>query len=95
MTLNEFLDMWTRANRMVVVCDTRYCDDMFDIVDDLNENKKHIQDIKEYIEFAIVPYYTQWRAKHYLSSEYSDARVDEFFIGDCYVIVWVEKEEQK
>lgn len=89
MILSEFLDMWTRANRVVIICDANTYDEMFDGVDDLNEGKAHIQDFNNFMECGFIPYYTQYRSKYYLHPKYADAEIQNFFIGDCYLIVWV------
>lgn len=95
MTLSEFMDMWTRGNRTVVICKAEYFDDMFDLVDMLNEGHAKIEDCRNWMECAVLPYITQFCAAYYLHPKYAYSKVENFFIGDTYVIVWCDLNDQK
>ena len=94
MILADFMDMWTRANRSVIICDSKYFDDCFDEVDDLNEGKARIQDFNNHMECAFIPYYSQFNSKYYLHPKFAFAEVTEFFIGDTYIIVWLNLKDK-
>jgi hypothetical protein len=94
MILADFMNMWTRANRSVIICDSKCSDDCFDDVDDLNDGKARIQDFNNYIEFAFIPHYSQFNSKYYLHPKFAFAEVTEFFIGDTYIIVWLDLKDK-
>ena len=95
MTLREILNLWTRKNRTVIISDYNWYDEMFDLVDDINEGNTKIEDISNYVLFAILPHYTQYIESFYIKDEWMLAEVEGFFIGDTAIIIWVDREEKK
>ena len=93
--LEDFLDMWTRKNRIVILCRERSYDDMFDVVDDINEGKATIRDIPEYVIGAIVPDLSQYKVSYLLSDRWNKAEVTDFFIGETAAIIWIKDGEEE
>lgn len=93
--LEDFLDMWTRKNRIVILCKERSYDDMFDVVDDINEGKATIRDIPEYVIGAIVPDLSQYKVSYLLSDRWNKAEMTDFFIGETAVIIWIKDGEEE
>ena len=93
MTLKQFLDMWTRKNLTIILSKSQWYDEMFDLVDDINEGKKKISEIQEHIICGIVPYYSQYIEEYYIKDCWMDARVTNFYIGTTTIIIWIEEGE--
>ncbi len=94
MTLSDFVGMWTLSNRTVIVCDAKYYDNAFDKLDNINDGNGSIDDFRNYMEFAFVPYWSEFAAMYYLHPKYTDSEVDAFYIGDTYIIVWLDIEDK-
>lgn len=94
MTLNDFMGAWTLSNRTVIVCDAKYYDNAFDELDDINDGNGSIDDFRNYMEFAFVPYWSEFAPEYYLHPKYADAEVYAFYIGDTYIIVWLDIEDK-
>lgn len=91
MSFQEFCDMWTRKNLPIVICPSRWFEDMFDKVDEINEGKANAEDIQEYVIGAIIPYYTQYRECMYIRNKWVNAKVTHFYVGTAFSIVWIEE----
>lgn len=94
MTLNEFLDIWTRNKHIVHLCPDKYYDDMFDLIDEINDGEKKIEEIREYLICTFIPGCSQFVTAYYLKDRLADAEVEHFYIGDGYMIVWIEESEE-
>lgn len=95
MTLNEFIDNWTRNKHIVYLCPDKYYDDMFNLLDEINDGEKRINEIREYLICTFIPSYSQFITAYYLKDKFADAEVEHFYIGDDYMIVWIEETEDK
>lgn len=93
MILDNFLDMWTRNNLPVLICDDRSYDDMFDTIDDINDNNVSVESIKEYVRASFTPYHNQYRAKVYIRDEFVNAEVTRFYVCPTAMIIWVKLKE--
>lgn len=93
MKLREFLDSWTRKNLTVILCDADDSDEMFDLVDDINDGKAKISDIREYVICAFVPHYSQYAERYYIRERWMNAEVEEFYIGTNAMLIWVREED--
>lgn len=91
MRLSEFLDTWTRKNRTIVLTKASYYDDMYDVVDEINEGKAGIEDIVEYVIGAFIPQWSQYREGYLLAQKWLNADVEYFFIHDKFVIIWIRE----
>lgn len=94
MTLNEFIDNWTRNKHIVYLCSDEHYDEMFDLIDEINDGEKKIDDIREYFICTFIPSCSQFVTAYYLKGTLANAEVDHFYIGDGYMIVWIEEVEQ-
>ena len=94
MTLSDFMGIWTLSNRTVIVCDSKYYDNAFDELDNINDGNGNIDDFRNHMEFAFVPYWSEFSPLYYLHPKYADAEVDAFYIGDTYIIVWLDIEDK-
>ena len=92
MTLSIFLDICTSKKHIVYLCSDKYYDDMFNLIDDINEGKKKIEEIDEYLICAFIPGSSQFVTAYYLKGKFADAEVEHFYIGDGYMIVWIEED---
>lgn len=92
MTLSEFTDIWTRKKHIVYLCSDKDYDDMFNLIDEINEGKKKIEEIDEYLICTFIPGSSQFVAAWYLKDKLADAGVEHFYIGDGYMIVWIEED---
>ena len=90
MTLKQFLDMWTRKNRTLILCKDKFYDDMFDDIDRINEGELSVEDIKQSIICAVIPQLTDYIEGYYLRDMLNEAEVTEFFIGEKEIIVWIK-----
>ena len=91
-TLNAFMDIWTRKKHTVYLCPDKYYDDMFNLIDEINDDEKKIDEIREYAICAFIPNACDFIIKYYLKDKLVDAKVEHFYIGDGYVIVWIEED---
>ena len=89
MTLNEFIDIWTRKNSIVYICPDRYYDEMFDLIDDIDEGMKKIEEIFAYTICAFIPNACDFKVRYYLKDEFAYAIVKNFYIHDGYIIIWI------
>lgn len=95
MTLGDFLDMWTRSNLPVLICDTMSYDDMFDKIDAINDcNNVSVESIKEYVRASFTPYHNQYKAKMYIRDEFVNAEVTRFYVCPTAMVVWVMLKEE-
>lgn len=94
MTLNEFMDIWTRKKHIVYLCPDKYYNDMFDLIDEINEGKKKIEEIEEYTICAFIPSGCDFIVKYYLKDGLANATVENFYIGDGYMVVWIKEVEE-
>lgn len=94
MTLNKFIDIWTRQKHIVYLCSDKDYDDMFNLIDEINDGEKKIEDIREYFICAFIPSCSQFVTVYYLKDKLGCAEVEHFYIGDGYMIVWIEEVEQ-
>ena len=95
MTLNEFIDIWTKSKHIVYLCPDKYYDDMFELIDEINDGEKKIEEIREYLICTFIPSCSQFVTAWYLKDRLADAQVEHFYIGDGYMIVWIEESEDK
>lgn len=93
MTLNEFINIWTRNKHIVYLCPDEYYDDMFNLIDEINDGEKKIEEIREYFICTFIPSGSQFVIAWYLKDKFADAEVEHFYIGDGYMIVWIEESE--
>ena len=93
MTLKEFMDNWTRKKHIVYLCPDKYYDDMFDLIDEINDGEKEIKEIFNCTICAFIPSSCDFIVKYYLKDRLADAEVEHFYIGDGYMIVWIEESE--
>lgn len=91
MTLNEFMEIWTRKKNTVYLCQEECYDDMFDLIDEINDGEKKIDEIFEYTICAFIPNSCDFIVAYYLKDRLADAKVEHFYIGDGYMIVWIEE----
>lgn len=94
MTLSEFMGLWTRKNLAVVLCNSYSYDDMFDVIDEMNDNDRaymsDLEGIKEHIIGVIEPRYSDFIVDYYVRSKWVNAEVTNFFIGTSFVLVWIK-----
>ena len=95
MTLSEFTDIWTRKKHIVYLCLDKYYDDMFDLIDEINDGEKEIKEIFDCTICAFIPSSCDFIVKYYLKDRFTDAEVKHFYIGDDYMIIWIEESEDK
>lgn len=94
MTLNEFMDIWTRKKHTVYLCPEGYYDDMFELIDEINDGEKKVDEIRECTICAFIPNSCDFIVEYYLKDRLADAKVEHFYIGDGYMIVWIEESEE-
>ena len=94
MKLKDFLDMWTRKNLTVMLCDADDYDEMFDLVDDINDGKTKVSDIQQYLICAFLPHYCQFTEKYYISMRWMNAEVENFYVGTTAMLIWIRDNEE-
>lgn len=95
MTLNNFINIWIRKKHIVYLCPDKYYEDMFDLIDEINDGKKKIEEIIECTICAFIPDSCDFLVAYYLKDKLADAEVKHFYIGDGYMIVWIEEESEQ
>ena len=95
MKLKEFLDMWTRKNLTIMLCHADSFDEMFDLVDDINDGKTKISDIQEHVICAFIPHYCQYTERYYIRECWMNAEVEEFYVGTNAMLIWVRTEDER
>ena len=93
MTLNDFIDIWTRKKHIVYLCPDRFYDDMFDLIDEINDGEKEIKEIFDFTICAFIPTSFDFIVKYYIKDKFADAEVVYFYVGDGYMIVWISVSE--
>lgn len=93
MTLDKFLDTWTRKKHTIILCDYKYYDDMFDLIDEISEGRNDIEMVWPYAYGAIIGGFGDFREIVLLNETIMNAEVEEFFIHKDTVIIWIEKKE--
>ena len=95
MTLNEFMTIWRESEKHIVyLCfDDEYVS-MFDLTDKISDGEMKIEDIREFFICAFIPWCSQFVTSDYLKDNFADAEVKHFYIGDGYMIVWIEEVEE-
>ena len=98
MTLDDFMDLWTRKNLAVVLCNSYAYEDMFDVIDEMNDNDRaymsDLGEIEEHIIGVIEPRYSQYKTSVLIKEEYANAEVTNFFIGTSFVLIWIKVGEE-
>ena len=91
----DFMELWHWKNKPLLVMDKLYLNDDFDTV--LMELSDHHEDtlenIKQYdieFEFAIFPEFSPLRCSVYIQNKYTEAEVVSVFIGQDFVIVYLD-----
>ena len=95
MTLEEFTEMWSVNTRNIILCHSKYHDDMVGDLFDVDEGIIKLEDFimsEDYVIGAIIPKFSQRKISFFIQKEWAEAKVDYFFIGDTYLIVWIRKE---
>lgn len=93
MTVKEFCDeIWTRKNVPILICPERAYEDMFDLVDDINDGKTKIEDINnnEYVMGAYLPYFTQYTLEYMCAERFAQAELTHFYVGQGISIIWIK-----
>lgn len=91
MTLSDFIDMWRKNNRIVCICHNKYYDDMYDLINEIDEGNETIDEIRDYFICGFIPHDSQFTTAYYLKDKYASATVEHFYIGNEYMIVWIEE----
>lgn len=91
MTLEKFLDTWTRKKHTIILCDCKYYDDMFDLIDEISEGKNDIDMVCPYAYGAIIGGFGDFRETVLLNETIMNAEVEDFFIYKDTVIIWINK----
>lgn len=94
MTLNKFINIWAWKKHIVYLCSDKYYDDMFGLIGEINDGKKKIEEIFECTICVFIPDSCDFTVAYYLKNKLADAEVEHFYIGDGYMIVWIEEVEQ-
>ena len=95
MTLEAFCDLWTRKNRTIVLCESESYDEMFDIIDSINDGDSDLSDILQYVIGAIVPQLSQYKESVLIDKKWSKSTVTDFYIGKSFVIIWIKPRGSK
>lgn len=93
MTLEKFLDMWTRKNLTVMLCRDEDYSEMFTEVDYIDMGKSPIENILEYIICAFIPHMTENKESEYLCRNLMKSKVTSFYVNSTYMIVWIKEEQ--
>ena len=92
MTLNEFINICSAREKYIVyLCSDEDYDEMFVLIDEINDGEKEIEDIGEYIICAFIPHCGLFTTACYLKNKLADAKVEHFYAGDGYMIVWIDE----
>ena len=93
MSLEKFLDMWTRKNLTVILCKDEDYSEMFTNVDYIDMGKAPIENILEFIICAFVPYLTEFKESEYLCKNLMKSEVTTFYVNSTYMIVWIKEKK--
>jgi hypothetical protein len=78
-----------------MLCHADSFDEMFDLVDDINDGKTKISDIQEYVICAFIPHYCQYTERYYIRECWMTAEVEEFYVGTTAMLIWVRTEDER
>ena len=96
MTLERFLDNWTRkAGATVILCNNEYYEDMFDLIDDIKDGKKDISFVYPNALGIIVSGLSHYKDTYLLKDRFAKGTVKNFFIYGDYMVIWIEPYEVK
>ena len=92
MTLLEFTDMWVKDNRKLIICESDH-DELVDYLVEIADGDRNLEDIYsgDWVICTINPYLETWRINCYLRKEYVEAEIEQFFIGDSYLLVAINQ----
>ena len=91
----DFMELWHWKNKPLLVMDKLYLNDEFDtVLMKLSDNHKDtLENIKQYdieFEFAIFPKFSLLRCSVYIQPKYTEAEVVGVFVGQDFVIVYLD-----
>ena len=93
MTLEIFLEMWTRKNLTVILCNDEDYSAMFTEVDMIDMGKAPIENILEFIICAFIPCLTEFKESEYLCENLMKSEVTTFYVNSTYMIVWIKEKK--
>ena len=91
----DFMELWHWKNKPLLVMDKLYLNDEFDtVLMELSEHRADtLENIKQYdieFEFAIFPEFSSLRCSAYIKPKYTEAEVVGVFVGQDFVIVYLD-----
>lgn len=91
----DFMKLWHWKNKPLLVMDSGALDEEFDndlmILADNHEDR--LENIKQFdieFEFALLPEFTPLRCTVYLKPKYTEAEVIGVFVGQDFIIVYLD-----
>ena len=96
MTLEQFIDCWTRKYRTtVILCDEKDYDDMFDLVDEIRDGKKDITFLEAYSLGGFITSVSEYKETYLLKDRFTKGTVENFYIEQDYMVIWITPYEVK
>lgn len=93
----DFMNLWHWKNKLLLVMDKLYLEDGFDdelmvLADSHLDRLEHIKQYDIEFDFAIYPEFTPLKCTTYLQPKYTEAEVIGVFVGEDFIIVYLDLE---